>query len=155
MDILIITHPCRDLSTSLANLCKQGLLVLSFSECIALGKDYNGRTSSTKNGFSCQRWDSQSPHIHGYTFPHYFVDDTVEDAGWFCRNPGAEHWDGYESWPWCYTVDTEQRWGFCDVESPLCGKELRNKYWKHAPKPIFYMRLFIDNSDSSGRWESF
>lgn len=36
-------------------------------ECIQCsGENYRGKISVTENGFTCQRWDSQKPHNHGY-----------------------------------------------------------------------------------------
>ncbi|XP_037541899.1 plasminogen, partial [Nematolebias whitei] len=54
-------------------------------ECIRCsGEDYRGKTSTTENGFTCQRWDSQSPHNHGYNpaaLPEKFLEEN------YCRNP--------------------------------------------------------------------
>ncbi|KAI8512634.1 Kringle domain [Branchiostoma belcheri] len=55
----------------------------------------------------CQRWDSQSPHIHPHT-PQAHPDAGLEENN-FCRNP--DHKDR----PWCYTTDGDWRWDYCDV----------------------------------------
>ncbi len=31
-----------------------------------LGNDYQGKVGVTSAGLECQRWDSQSPHEHGF-----------------------------------------------------------------------------------------
>ena len=71
-----------------------------------------GRISKTISGKTCQRWDSQSPHRHGNTDQSLFPDQTLSDAGNFCRNPDDE------PGPWCYTTDTETRFEECNV--PTC-----------------------------------
>ncbi len=41
----------------------------SFTECkeTVLGTEFRGTTfAKTKTGLSCQRWDSDSPHDHGF-----------------------------------------------------------------------------------------
>ncbi|XP_033487860.2 plasminogen-like [Epinephelus lanceolatus] len=73
------------------------------------GEDYRGRISITEDSYTCQRWDSQEPHSHGYD-PHAFSDkDLVEN---FCRNPDGERR------PWCFTTDPSKRWDYCDI--PRC-----------------------------------
>lgn len=42
-----------------------------------------------------------------------FLDAALEDAENFCRNPGAD-----ENATWCYTIDHDVRWEFCDI--PVC-----------------------------------
>ena len=84
------------------------------TECtlVANGQFYTGTVSHTKSGLPCQRWDSQTPHPHGYN-------DLNKDEN-YCRNT-----DGSQG-PWCYTQDPDTRWELCDV--PRCGK-------------IYYIRL--------------
>ncbi|XP_068198816.1 plasminogen [Antennarius striatus] len=82
-------------------------------ECIhCSGEDYRGKISTTANGFTCQRWDSQSPHNHGYD-PSALSDKYLE--GNYCRNP-----DG-EPRPWCFTNSPSKRWDFCSI--PRCTSE--------------------------------
>ena len=69
------------------------------------GLKYNGTTSNTKSGLTCQRWDSQFPHIH-VNFHHYKEN--------YCRNEAGE---GDE--PWCYTTSIWKRWEYCEI--PICG----------------------------------
>ena len=76
----------------------------------------------TKEGISCQRWDSQYPHGHSYDNDILFpFDGTATAAANYCRDPDGTFM------PWCYTVDPDpdKRRGFCDI--PLCdGKEHYN-----------------------------
>ncbi len=56
------------------------------------GKEYTGTKDTTEDGVTCQRWDSQTPHDHGWTDPNKFPDATLSDAANHCRTPGD---DGY------------------------------------------------------------
>ena len=71
--------------------------------------DYRGNVAVTKSGRECMRWDSQSPHKHSRTAQRYPDSGLVEN---YCRNP-----DG-ENHAWCYTMDSNKRWEFCDI--PNC-----------------------------------
>ncbi|KAJ8396209.1 hypothetical protein AAFF_G00020760 [Aldrovandia affinis] len=82
-------------------------------ECMhCSGEDYRGKISKTESGFTCQRWDSQKPHTHGY-LPQVLPEKYLEEN--FCRNP-----DG-EPRPWCFTTSPTKRWDFCAV--PRCSTE--------------------------------
>uniref|UniRef100_A0A3Q3BP84 Kringle domain-containing protein n=1 Tax=Kryptolebias marmoratus TaxID=37003 RepID=A0A3Q3BP84_KRYMA len=82
--------------------------IVSAQECFNnQGEDYRGHVSTTEHGYTCQRWDSQSPHSHPFT-PAYFLEEN------YCRNP-----DG-EPRPWCYTTNSSTRWEYCPI--PRCGK---------------------------------
>ncbi|XP_067900721.1 plasminogen [Heterodontus francisci] len=70
------------------------------------GENYRGKISQTEDGVTCQRWNSQTPHLHGYN-PTFFPDKYLEEN--YCRNP-----DG-EPRPWCLTTDSNKRWAFCNV----------------------------------------
>uniref|UniRef100_A0A667Z6Z1 Plasminogen n=1 Tax=Myripristis murdjan TaxID=586833 RepID=A0A667Z6Z1_9TELE len=82
-------------------------------ECIhCSGEDYRGRISTTENGYTCQHWDSQKPHNHGYipsALPEKFLEEN------YCRNP-----DG-DPRPWCFTTSPSKRWDFCSI--PRCTSE--------------------------------
>ena len=69
------------------------------------GENYQGRSSVTVSGLTCQSWASQSPHRHGHV-------NLPEN---YCRNP-----DG-EPGVWCYTTDPATRWELCDV--PQCAAD--------------------------------
>jgi hypothetical protein len=72
------------------------------------GEEYNGTTSTTVHGYTCQKWTSQSPHKHDEW--KVFPDGSAEAAGNYCRNP-----DGSGDEPWCYTTDEDTRWDYCDI----------------------------------------
>uniref|UniRef100_A0A8C9ZX32 Plasminogen n=1 Tax=Sander lucioperca TaxID=283035 RepID=A0A8C9ZX32_SANLU len=82
-------------------------------ECIhCSGEDYRGKISTTEKGFTCQRWDSQKPHNHGYS-PSALPEKYLEEN--YCRNP-----DG-DPRPWCFTTSGSKRWDFCSI--PRCTSE--------------------------------
>ncbi|KAG7219107.1 hypothetical protein INR49_019315, partial [Caranx melampygus] len=81
-------------------------------DCIhCSGEDYRGKVSTTENGFTCQRWDAQKPHNHGY-IPSALPEKYLEEN--YCRNP-----DG-DPRPWCFTTSPSKRWDFCSI--PRCSK---------------------------------
>ncbi|KAM9839999.1 plasminogen [Aulostomus maculatus] len=82
-------------------------------ECIhCSGEDYRGKISTTANGFTCQHWNSQKPHNHGY-IPSALPEKYLEEN--YCRNP-----DG-DPRPWCFTTSLSKRWDFCSI--PRCTSE--------------------------------
>ncbi|KAM9435218.1 plasminogen [Clarias gariepinus] len=82
-------------------------------ECMyCSGENYRGKISETEGGFTCQRWDSQKPHNHGY-IPSVLPDKYLEEN--YCRNP-----DG-EPRPWCFTTNSTKRWDYCSV--PRCTSQ--------------------------------
>ena len=90
-----------------------------------LGKEYAGKLSVTVSGKTCQRWDSQTPHVHDNTNPDWFPDNTLSDAANYCRNPGD-----WAEGPFCYTTDVSQMWEVCDL--PFCeGNPLSTKIKMH------------------------
>jgi len=80
------------------------------------GREYKGHTSTTVNGRTCQRWDSQSPNKHKNTNANNYPDATLVAATNYCRNP-----DNEPNGPWCYTTDKDKRWEYCDV--PMCPEK--------------------------------
>nr|XP_055041449.1 plasminogen [Misgurnus anguillicaudatus] len=82
-------------------------------ECIhCSGENYRGKVAKTESGYTCQRWDSQTPHNHGY-IPSALPEKYLEEN--YCRNP-----DG-EPRPWCFTTDPNKRWEACSI--PRCTTE--------------------------------
>ncbi|CAB9514790.1 Apolipoprotein(a) (Fragment) [Seminavis robusta] len=87
----------------------EGLLEVNLLECGSQDlqqADYRGFVNETAGGIACQAWSAQTPHEHGLA-PEDHPDSGL--SGNFCRNP-----DG-EPRAWCYTVDPEKRWDFCDI----------------------------------------
>ena len=78
-------------------------------DCYSVASEYEGTTSVTAFGLQCQSWSTYSPHNHTYRDNKQFPDASIEEAGNHCRAP-----DG-DVRPWCYTVDPNERWQFCNV----------------------------------------
>lgn len=72
-----------------------------------LGAEYRGYINITEFGKVCQQWGSSTPHIS--YFKH------LADQKNYCRNPDHE-----PNGPWCYTIDPNVRWQYCDI--PYCGR---------------------------------
>ncbi len=81
-----------------------------------LGKEYMG-TLAVANGTTCQRWDSQTPHSHQNNNNVNFPDANLTDAANYCRNP-----DNEEGGLWCYTINPQIRWSYCEVKFCPTGK---------------------------------
>ena len=85
---------------------------------VGKGHSYTGQIAVTKNGLTCQRWDTQTPHkFTAANDPKHFPDNTLSDASNFCRNPTITDNDPT---PWCYTTDPDTRFEYCTI--PACGK---------------------------------
>ncbi|XP_060063997.1 plasminogen-like [Ylistrum balloti] len=63
---------------------------------------YEGRMTCTVKGVTCQRWDSNKPHI-----PSYFIGRS--DLQNWCQIKLSKR-------PWCYTMDPKTRWDYCPVD---------------------------------------
>ena len=74
------------------------------------GVEYAGTLSLTLSGTTCQRWDSQTPHSHSYTYAHRFPENSVSDASNYCRNPSND-----PRGPWCLTLDPNVHKEYCRV----------------------------------------
>jgi len=57
--------------------------------------------NTTISGRTCQRWDSQSPHLHPYSNLSAFEN--------YCMNPTED------AASWCYTTDNRRRTEFCPL----------------------------------------
>jgi hypothetical protein len=68
------------------------------------GAEYNGLVDITSSGRSCQKWADQKPHAH--------TQDTLGNHN-YCRNPDSKEQ------PWCYTLDPDKEWEYCNV--PACA----------------------------------
>jgi len=82
------------------------------------GRYYGGAVNVTDGGLACQRWADQYPHRH--TFRPDLA-PLLDNAGNACRNAG-----GVYQRPWCYTVDPNVRWQYCDVA--ICGQYICRQY---------------------------
>jgi hypothetical protein len=78
------------------------------------GADYRGVQTITKDGYTCQKWDTFTPHNHTVTAANYPSSGLVNN---YCRNPtGAPT-------IWCFTTDATTRWQTCSpigVIRPEC-----------------------------------
>lgn len=68
----------------------------------------------TRSGYTCQKWDDQSPHKHTRG-PKWRKNKGVDGGHNFCRNP-----DGEGNTMWCYTTNPKKRWEYCDPEPKNC-----------------------------------
>nr|XP_055041453.1 plasminogen-like [Misgurnus anguillicaudatus] len=91
-----------------------GIFLFSAAEdCMySTGEDYRGKISITESGYTCQHWDSQTPHTHGYT-PSAYPGKCLQKN--YCRNPDKS------PRPWCFTTDPSKRLEYCSI--PQCTTE--------------------------------
>jgi len=75
--------------------------------------DTKGCKSTTLSGRTCQRWNTQTPHIHGYGLSMLPKN--------YCRNP-----DGTASAMWCYTKQEGTRWEFCEHPPIKAAEGVKN-----------------------------
>jgi hypothetical protein len=71
--------------------------------------DYRGTVSQTRSGYTCQRWDAQTPNSHSYG-PEKYPCRGLQNNN-YCRMNGEDK-------PWCYTTNGP-RWEYCN--SPICS----------------------------------
>ncbi|TMS08539.1 Muscle, skeletal receptor tyrosine protein kinase [Larimichthys crocea] len=76
------------------------------------GRFYQGSMNVTRSGIPCQSWSQQVPHQHRLSVE---VIPELKNSENYCRNPG-----GISDRPWCYTLNPNIRWEYCDV--PQCGE---------------------------------
>ena len=93
-----------------------------YGECHSdvFSRDYRGIVD-TMSGTTCQKWTSQSPHIHTNT-PENRPNTGLGDHN-YCRNP-----QGDPGGVWCYTTDINIRWDFCDIGVPNTICDGKGKY---------------------------
>jgi len=73
-----------------------------------------GQVSTTITGKQCQKWSSNEPHVPNFGLTDdQFPDGSRAAAENNCRNPD------HESRVWCYTMDPDVRWEYCDVRHCL------------------------------------
>ncbi|XP_061195828.1 uncharacterized protein LOC133204068 [Saccostrea echinata] len=83
------------------------------TDCRLPGVLYQGTKNVTETGRTCQRWDAQNPHEHGYD-----VFSIAQEN--YCRNFDREE-------PWCFTNDSGVRWELCGVD--ICVTPYLNMYF--------------------------
>jgi hypothetical protein len=85
-------------------------LKVIFLECFTTRSyEYSGFKSTTANGITCQRWDSQTPHRHINTDVNKYPENSLADAANYCRDPDRT------GKPWCYTIMSSTRWQLCGI----------------------------------------
>ena len=77
-----------------------------------VASDFTGSWSRTYSGKTCQRWDSQTPHGHGYSAAHFIGENYLSSASNFCRDPNNS------GRLWCFTTDPHTVSEPCDI--PMC-----------------------------------
>ena len=89
------------------------------------GYDYRGCQNKTKNGYLCQRWDSDRPHQRNGKVK-YNLRKKRYGAGKhnYCRNLD----DSKDIW--CYTTNPNKRWEYCNTRK--CGDETLRGHKHHA-----------------------
>ncbi|XP_078579508.1 uncharacterized protein LOC144863813 isoform X3 [Branchiostoma floridae x Branchiostoma japonicum] len=80
---------------------------ISSRECLD-GSTYDGKIQVTISGRTCQRWDSETPHVRDIRSPFPGLDEN------YCRNLPEL---GERNWPWCYTIDPDITWEYCRIET--------------------------------------
>ncbi|XP_046335927.1 inactive tyrosine-protein kinase transmembrane receptor ROR1-like isoform X3 [Haliotis rufescens] len=73
------------------------------------GTTYEGNVSKTKSGFTCQKWNSDTPHQHFFKSSRY----PIVGSHNYCRNPGNQ-----EEGPWCFTTNGHVQKEVCAI--PKC-----------------------------------
>ena len=91
--------------------------VLLFSVLIAKGEKCCSEVSQTKNGFTCQRWDtSKSDFKVRYSLFVDYPQRTKYRPAKSNHNHCAAA-DPGDKKPFCYTTDPEKRWEYCDCKT--------------------------------------
>ncbi|XP_077855342.1 apolipoprotein(a) isoform X6 [Macaca mulatta] len=70
------------------------------------GQSYQGTSSTTVTGRTCQAWSSMEPHQHNRTTENYPNAGLIRN---YCRNPDPV------AAPYCYTMDPNVRWEYCNL----------------------------------------
>lgn len=119
--LLLVSMNCCETSTQTVFSCVERYHVcilveywnVSDNNCFYNGRarSYQGTKSVTDSLFTCQRWDTQTPHRHSYNGQD-FPDRRLPDN--FCRTTKDA------ARPWCYTTDRDKRWEHCNINN--CSK---------------------------------
>ena len=111
--------------------------------CHVIGIDYRGKSNQTIERIPCQPWSSLTPHWHSFNDAQYHLEDTMEEAGSFCRSPRHPH-STHEYWVWCYTTDPSTRWGYCNM-ADYCG-DYSIVIYLNSLRPRQNGRFFADDT---------
>ena len=82
-----------------------------------------GTISATHSGRTCQPWNHQWPHQHGFTTDQYGASGIGIHN--FCRNPNNA------ARPWCYTSDPWRRAEYCDVPDCRANIDYLQDTWQY------------------------
>ena len=90
------------------------------------GVNYRGRQNTTENGYTCQNWLKNYPHI-----PHPSTKKKIPSNANhnYCRN-----YDNDRDGPWCYTTDPRKKYDYCGSRITTCRPGL------HRPRPTLPTR---------------
>ena len=106
------------------------------------GREYSGHVSWTRTGITCQRWDTNTPHIPNYNFVKVSAmpEASLSAAENFCRNPDPTE-SIVPNGPWCYTTNPAIRWMSCAV--PWCQGKSKPEYsgWTKSTTCLLMPRL--------------
>ncbi|KAL4617936.1 hepatocyte growth factor-like [Arapaima gigas] len=92
-----------------------GIPQCSDVECVTCnGESYRGPMDHSESGKECQRWDLMEPHKHSF-HPKRYPDKGLNDN--YCRNPDNR------LRPWCYTLDPDTPWEYCNITACEVDKE--------------------------------
>ena len=83
------------------------------------GSTYTGKISTTRKGYTCQKWNTNYPHDlrdERLNIIKYLNVDINDYDHNYCRNPGSA-----VAVPICYTTNPEERWDYCDI--PICNSD--------------------------------
>ena len=81
------------------------------------GSEYNGTIGKTISGNTCQRWDTDLPHVRNSDIVqdmNNFPEATLAEVVNYCRQSSAA------ARPWCYTTNPSVRWEYCNI--PRCKR---------------------------------
>jgi len=124
------------------------MCLLIYADCYRklYGTEYKGTRSSTLSGIKCQRWSEITPHHHTLDDPDRYPDGSVAEASNYCRNPHQE--DTGRRRPWCFTVDKDVEWEYCDV--PMCDDACKSGNFLSFNQSL---NLPGDHTHLQGKWE--
>eukprot|EP01084_Bolivina_argentea_P319362 553933_1 len=91
------------------------------------GVDYRGCQSRTISNKICQKWVSHSPHSHDIYTQQKMDYFGIGDHN-YCRNPNP----GTKNTIWCYTMDVNTEWDYCDPLQTISSTSCMSQWNKIA-----------------------